>query len=152
MTFSGSFQYLQATTPKNVLTCKFTLNQLQLDFMTKWGKPYYKVRQLWCIYYKLRQVLLQSETAIALQNGAISIIKWGVYYKVGHILQSGATFITKWGRYYKVGQLFESTEGKWDKYWIAKSFGYWFPDSPMIYLVTDNLLLGTPKNLNFCKN
>ena len=57
-------------------------------------------------------MLLQSETAIALQNGAISIIKWGVYYKVGHILQSRATFITKWGRYYKVGQLFESTEGK----------------------------------------
>ena len=37
MACSGSFNFLQTTTSQNVLTCKFTINQLHVYFVTKWG-------------------------------------------------------------------------------------------------------------------
>ena len=44
-------------------------------------------------------MLLQSETAIALQNGAISITKWGMYYKAAQLLlQSGADMTNTGGQ------------------------------------------------------
>ena len=56
-------------------------------------------------------MLLQSETAIALQNGAISITKWGMYYKAAQLLlQSGADII-KWGNYLKVQKASETNTG-----------------------------------------
>ena len=67
---------LQATTSQNVLTSKFTVNQLHIDF-------------------KAKQVVLQSK---------VGIIKWGSFnYKVEQLLISGATFNKKWSRYYKEG-------------------------------------------------
>ena len=50
--------------------------------ITNWGNWYYKVGQL--IYYKVRQISLESE---------VDINKWG-------------SFITKCGRYYKVGNYY----------------------------------------------
>ena len=49
---SVTFQHVIAcyavvmTTPKNVLTSKFILNQLQVDIIRKWSKHYYILRQL----------------------------------------------------------------------------------------------------------
>ena len=53
-------------------------------------------------YYKVRQIFLQSETALFFISQNDSVTKWDRYYKVGQfyhkagqILQSG-TIITKW--------------------------------------------------------
>ena len=94
---SGPFQPVLAcygivtTTSKNVLTSKLTLNQLQLDIITKWSKHYYILWQLWLkirtnaitkktsfLYYKAEQMILRSRT---------SITKWDMYYKLGQLLQ-----------------------------------------------------------------
>ena len=55
----ASFYFLQATTSQNVLTSKFTINQLHVDFITKDCKRYYKVGQLKVGY------VLQIGTGIA---------------------------------------------------------------------------------------
>ena len=68
MACSGWFHFPQATTSQNVLTCEFTINQLHVDFITKYCKCNYKVEQL-----KVGQVL---------QSGATFIRKQGNYYKV----------------------------------------------------------------------
>ena len=52
MACSAPFHFLQATASLNVLTCKFTMNQLHVDFITKDCKRHYKVGQL-----KVEQVL-----------------------------------------------------------------------------------------------
>ena len=44
--FLRRFYFLQATTSQNVLTSKFTINQLHVDFITKDYKRHYKVEQL----------------------------------------------------------------------------------------------------------
>ena len=72
----GFIPFLQAVTSQNVLHCKFTMNQLHVDFIIKDCKHHYKVEQL-----KLWQVL---------QIGT-GITKWGnIYLKVGQQLQSNA--------------------------------------------------------------
>ena len=64
-----SFHFSQATTSQNVLTCKFTIKKLHVDFITKDSKRHYKVRQL-----KIRQVL----------KTGTGITKWDNFYlKVG---------------------------------------------------------------------
>ena len=62
-----SFTFLQATTSQNVLTCKFTMNQLHVDFIKKDCKRHYKVKQL-----KVGQVLQIGTSIIKRANcGAI---------------------------------------------------------------------------------
>ena len=46
MACSVSFHFLQATASQNVLTSKFTINQLHVDFITKDSQRHYKVGQL----------------------------------------------------------------------------------------------------------
>ena len=85
-----------------VKTCKFTINQLMLDFITKWGqlqwitkqgKCYYKVAEFFCIikrnknYYK-----------VGVMGGG------GGYCKAGQILLLNGAGIKKWSNYYKVVQ------------------------------------------------
>ena len=52
MACSVSFHFLKGTTSQNVLTSKFTINQLHVDFIRKDFKRHYKVGQL-----KIGQVL-----------------------------------------------------------------------------------------------
>ena len=61
--------------------------------------------------------------------------KW--YYKVWRVLQSGAIIAKK-----------VSTEDKWENLSKGIDLGNQLDDSPLIYLVTDNLFLGIPKTLN----
>ena len=79
-------RFLQATASRNVFTCKFNMNQLYVDFLTKGSS----------IIIKESFAILQSWTS-------------GIYYKVGQILQSVATFIAKRGTYYKAGQLLQNS-------------------------------------------
>ena len=46
MACSASFHFLQAVTSQNVLTSKFTINQLHVDFITKDCNRHYQVGQL----------------------------------------------------------------------------------------------------------
>ena len=46
MACSASFRFLQATKSQNIMTCKFTMNQLHVDFITQDSKRHYKVGQL----------------------------------------------------------------------------------------------------------
>ena len=57
------------------------------------------------VYYKMQQILLQSATAILLQNGTEVYYKMRqvFYYKIQVSLQN-ATVITKCGVYYKLQQ------------------------------------------------
>ena len=57
------------------------------------------------VYYKIQQILLQSATAILLQNGTEVYYKMRqvFYYKIQVSLQN-ATVITKCGVYYKLQQ------------------------------------------------
>ena len=57
------------------------------------------------VYYKMQQILLQSATAILLQNGTEVYYKMRqvFYYKIQVSLQN-ATVITKYGVYYKLQQ------------------------------------------------
>ena len=71
------FHSLQARTSQNVLTYKFTLNQL---------------------LQRSASVIIKRNSFFELQMEA----KW--YYKVGEVLQSRVIFITKWGNNYKVVQ------------------------------------------------
>ena len=70
---SASFHFLQATTSQNVLTRKFTINQLHVNFITKDCKRHYKVVQLkvvitnWDRYYKAGQLLFKSGAMITKQ-------------------------------------------------------------------------------------
>lgn len=61
------------------------------DFITRWGKRYYKVGA-GLIYYKVGQVLLQICTAFP-------------YYKERQVVLQSRAGITKWGNYYKIGHL-----------------------------------------------
>ena len=61
---------LLTTASQNVLACKFTINQLHVGFIRKWG-----------------QVLLQSEPAF-------------LYYKTGQVLLQSRAVFTKWGNFY----------------------------------------------------
>ena len=84
-------------------TCPPTI---YFKFITKCGKCYYKVRQLFLLqsamvcyykvrqlfYYKVRQVLLQSVTVIA--KGDNFITKCDRYYKVRRSLQSATVQTT----------------------------------------------------------
>ena len=96
---SGSICFLQAMTSRNILICKFTINQLLLlqsgaSVITKWGSH---TKQGKC-YYKIRQLFY--------------IKKWGKwYYKVGQLLQSGTTSSTNWYRHCKAGQLLLQSGG-----------------------------------------
>ena len=72
MACSASFQFSQAATSQNVLTSKFTINQLHVDFITKDYKLHYKVGQL-----KVGQVL---------QTGIGMIKRDNFYLKVGAII------------------------------------------------------------------
>ena len=53
-----SFHFLQATTLQNVLTCKFTMSKVHVDFIKRDCKRHYKVGELKVEQdYKLGQVL-----------------------------------------------------------------------------------------------
>ena len=71
------FHFLHATASQNVLTYKFTLNQL---------------------LQRSASVIIKQDSFFESQNEA----KW--YYKVGQVLQSRGIFITKWDKNYKVVQ------------------------------------------------
>ena len=71
------FRFLQATTSQNVLTYKFTLNQL---------------------LQRSASILIKQDSFFELQSEA----KW--YYKVGQVLQSRVVFIIKLDSNYKVVQ------------------------------------------------
>ena len=71
------FIFLQATTSQNVLTYKFTLNQL---------------------LQRSASILIKQDSFFELQSEA----KWN--YKVGQVLQSRVVFIIKWDNNYKVVQ------------------------------------------------
>ena len=45
---SASIQPVIKDVVMECLTCKLTINQLHIDFNTKWDKRYYKVGYLWC--------------------------------------------------------------------------------------------------------
>ena len=81
MTCTESIAFSKATTSKNVLTCKFTINRL-------------------CY------ILIQNGAAfLQFKTGARCITKFNKYYEMGQLLlQSEINFITKWDIYYKVGQ------------------------------------------------
>ena len=89
---SMPIRFLEAMTLLNVLTCKFTINQLQVRF-------YYKMGPLWCIK-KWGKCCYKMEQFFVLKIGASGIRKLNnFYYKVLHrqtLLQSGLT-ITKSG-------------------------------------------------------
>ena len=53
-----SIHVLQATTSQNVLNCKFTINQLHVDFTIKDCKRHYKVGQLKVWYKGFIQAIL----------------------------------------------------------------------------------------------
>ena len=78
MACSASFQSLQATMSQNVLTSKFTINQLHVDFITKDRKHHPSI--------------------IKWDSLKLGITNWD------RVLQSGTTFISKWGNNYKVMQ------------------------------------------------
>ena len=61
---------------------------------------------LFQVYYKVRQVLLQSATAFLLQSvmACYYKVRQLFYYKVRQVLLQSATGITKCDDYYKVGQ------------------------------------------------
>ena len=71
------FHFLHATASQNVLTYKFTLNQL---------------------LQRSASVIIKQDSFFELQSKA----KW--YYKVRQVLQSRVIFITKWDNNYKVVQ------------------------------------------------
>ena len=64
------------------------------------------------VYYKMRHILLQNETAILLQNATEVYYKMrqDLYYKMRQLLKAAtillqnATVITKWDVYYKLWQ------------------------------------------------
>ena len=73
MACSGPFDFLQGTKSQNVLTCKFAINQLHVDFITEKCKRCYEVGQL--------------QVVQVLYSGA-GITKRGNFcYKVGLLLQ-----------------------------------------------------------------
>ena len=79
LTCYGLFQVVQLSTCndiQNVLTCKFTINQLHVDFITKECKRYYKVGQL-----KEGQVL---------QSGAGFTKLGNFFHKFGQLSQRSA--------------------------------------------------------------
>ena len=77
------FHFFQATTSQNVLTYKFTLNQL---------------------LKRSASVIVKRDSFLELQCE----VKW--YYKVGQVLKRRTVFITKWGKcYYKLGQQLQSS-------------------------------------------
>ena len=82
MTCFKPFHFLQAAKSQNVLTCKFTVNQLHVDFVTRSAS-----------------VVMKCDS-----------FKQGRYYKMGQVLQNGATFFTKWGYYYKSSAVQKATE------------------------------------------
>ena len=74
MVCSGSFHFLQATTSQNILTCKFTVNQLYVAFITKEYKGVrYEVGQL-----KVGQVL---QSGVGITRRGNFRYKVGNYYK-----------------------------------------------------------------------
>ena len=73
----GRSTFLQATKSQNVLTCKYTINQLHADFITKKRKRCYEVGQL-----QVMQVL---------QSRATFVTKWGFYYKSSAIQKATET-------------------------------------------------------------
>ena len=127
MACSRSFHFLQATTLRNVLTCKFTINQL---------------------LQRSARVIIKRDSFFELQRGASGIAKQGRYYQVEQFLsKSGATFITKWANNYKVvqgtNQMKETGE---------IDFGNLLLHSPLICLATDTLPLRILEKLKFCYN
>ena len=84
------FRFLQATTSQNVLTYKFTLNQL---------------------LQRSASVVIKQDSFFELQSKA----KW--YYKVGQVLQSRVIFITKWDNNYKVVQYREQMKETGNRFW-----------------------------------
>ena len=60
MACSELFHFLQATTLQNVLNCKFAINQLHVDFISKDCKCHYKVGQLEVRYRGFIQAILMS--------------------------------------------------------------------------------------------
>ena len=77
MAYCWLFHFLQATTLQNVLTYKFTLNQL---------------------LQRSASVTIKQDGFFELQSEA----KW--YYNTGQVLQSRVIFIAKWDNSYKVVQ------------------------------------------------
>ena len=73
MACSRPFHFLQATKSQNVLTCKFTTNQLHADFITKEFKRCYEMGQLQVVQ------VLQSGAGITKRDNFVT--KWGYYYK-----------------------------------------------------------------------
>ena len=71
MACSASFHFLQATTPRNLLTSKFTINHLHVDFITKDCKRHYKVGEL--------------KVGYVLQTGAGITKRNNLYSKVGQL-------------------------------------------------------------------
>ena len=69
------FQLLQATTSQNVLTYKFTLNQL-----------------------------LKRSASVIVKRDSFFELQWEVkwYYKVGQVLKRRTIFITKWGVFLRI--------------------------------------------------
>ena len=59
---------------------------------------------LFQVYYKVRQVLLQSATAFLLQSATSVITKCDRYYKVWQFYYKVRQVLQKWDDYYKVRQ------------------------------------------------
>ena len=93
---------LRSDTAENKVLCSKAIHKLTwtwinfldsgANFITKWGKHYYKVRQL---IYKFGKSYCGAGN---LSQCRVTVLtKWGRYDKVGN-------FITKWGSYYKAVQ------------------------------------------------
>ena len=130
MACSESFHFLQAKTSQNVLTCKFTINQLHVDFIVKDCKRHYQVTSILSCLFVL-QILkgqnlsgaLPRETPPKLHYESITglTVHWdpSLYFttfEISILVQKTDisrtawinpwACIINWDRYYKVGQLF----------------------------------------------
>ena len=108
----GKCHILQKTTSQSALTFQFTINQLQVDFITTEDKCYYKVRQI-RLFQSRAKVFTNWGRFFVLQSGASGVTKECKYYKVGQFFYNMGGGITKQENfYYKVGQLLQTSAQK----------------------------------------
>ena len=113
--------FLQAKMSQNVLTCKFTINQLlqgSASVIIKWDNGLELQSRTTVLNYKVGQVVLQSRAG----TGQL-------------LLQSGTAFITKWGKKIQTEQKANERNGG-NRFWQPSS-----SFSPN-YVATETLPLG----------
>ena len=91
-------------------SCKFTINQLHVNFVTTWGSSDVIQSRASCITKWDKCFILQSRPiGITKQSRCYNVEQflcrsWGRYYRVGQLLLQIGVAITMWGNCYKVAQ------------------------------------------------